>query len=110
VRSPGLGEESFGAEPGQQVEQLLHVAALVENVRRQHEVPRSTVQQPARIRPRDDCSLELDAVPFGVRADERDRILRPVSGEDVCPAECGGEAGNPEAAAELDDPPATEVE
>src|ERR671934_404269 len=64
-RPTGLGKEHVVAEARQQVEELFHVAPLVEEVRAEDEIPRGGVHQPGRRAPCGERRLELGAVPVG---------------------------------------------
>src|SRR4051794_8973307 len=83
----------------------LHVPPLVEHVGRDRKV------EPLRpwLTPVAHLRAELEPVPLGVLAQERDRILGPVRRDHRRPAGSRDERGDAEPAAELDEPEATHV-
>ena len=102
MRAAGIREQHLTAEPGEQCEQLVDVAALVEHVRGEHEIPRSALGQRIRLAPANPRDAQEDAVALCVPPQQLDRVVRPVRRKDVGPPERGGERRQPEAAAELE--------
>ena len=81
---------------------MLRVPCFVEEIRAEDEIPRSRAEQRLRIAPADPRSLNEDPVALGVPPQQLDRVLGPVGREDVGAAQRGGERGQPEPAAELE--------
>ena len=87
--------------PREQVEQRRDVAALVEHVGGEHEIPRRPLDDRGRAHPVDERGLERRPVALRVLLEQLDRLRRPVGGEHAPAGERGGEARQPEPAAEL---------
>ena len=98
------------AEARQELEQLLRVALLVEHVGAEDEIPGRAREQHGGLVPAHTFDAQGDAVARGVLAQQPDRVLRPVGGQDVAAGERGGERGQAEPGAELEHTLAVELE
>src|SRR5204862_937215 len=61
-RPARIREQHLRAEPREELEELVDVPSLVEEVRREHEIPRRALEERLRIRPSDESRLERGAV------------------------------------------------
>ena len=86
--------------------ELLGVARLVEQVGAEDEIPRCGAQERLGLAPANACQMEKESVTVGVPPQQVDRVVRPVGRQDVGATECSGEGGQPEPAAELENPQA----
>jgi hypothetical protein len=109
-RTPRIGEHDLAAEPREQLEKLGGVPRLVEQVGTEDEVERRLRKKHARLVPAHALDTQDDVISIGVRAEQCNRIVGPVGGEDVGAEERRSERGQSEARAELDDALPFEVE
>lgn len=105
-----LGEQHFAAEPRQEFRELLAVARLVEQIGAEDEIPGSGAKERLGLAPAHPRRAQEDAVALRVPPQELDRVLRPVGGEHRRAAARCRERGQGEPAAELEHPPAAELE
>ena len=105
-----LAQEDVGAEPREELEQLIGIAPLVEQIRAEHERPRRLPDERLRVVPAHTFGTKSDPVSSGVQPQQLDRIVRPVRREHIGAGERGGEGRQPEPGAELENPGAAEVE
>src|SRR4051794_1127030 len=99
VRPSGEADERHGRELAEPRQHRRDVPLLVEDVGREREV------EPLlpRVAPVPDLDAQREAVPFGVPAQQSDRVLGPVRRDHLRPTRGRNERGHSEAATELDD-------
>ena len=109
-RPSRIGDDDLATELRQELEKLRSVPRLVEQVGAENEIERSLRQELLGRVPAHALDAQGNVVPFSVRAQQLDRVVGPIGGDDVGAEERCSKRGQAEARAELDDPCALEPE